>query len=132
MSEVDEWLTYADEDLRTAGLCFENEIWNQACFHAQQCVEKVLKAVLIAQGAVYPRSHSLPELLNRLDRARFAPLFVLSDRIRLVDRFYMATRYPDSIPGALPDRLPDGNDATETLATAEQVSDIAKGILRAP
>jgi HEPN domain-containing protein len=40
------WATFAREDLRVAELTYEAEIWNQACFHAQQCVEKILKAAL--------------------------------------------------------------------------------------
>ncbi|MBK7675105.1 MAG: HEPN domain-containing protein [Candidatus Accumulibacter sp.] len=32
------------------------------CFHAQQSVEKALKAVLTAHGATFPRSHNLEEL----------------------------------------------------------------------
>lgn len=32
------------------------------CFHAQQSVEKALKAVLTARRATFPRSHNLEEL----------------------------------------------------------------------
>jgi HEPN domain-containing protein len=32
------------------------------CFHAQQSVEKALKAVLTAHGAIFPRTHNLEEL----------------------------------------------------------------------
>ena len=32
------------------------------CFHAQQSVEKALKAVLTAHGATFPRTHNLEEL----------------------------------------------------------------------
>ncbi|MQM31684.1 MAG: hypothetical protein CRU78_14645 [Candidatus Accumulibacter phosphatis] len=35
------------------------------CFHAQQSVEKALKAVLTARGATFPRTHNL-------ERARLA------------------------------------------------------------
>jgi HEPN domain-containing protein len=36
------WLVFAREDLHVAELVFDKGIYNQACFHAQQCVEKAL------------------------------------------------------------------------------------------
>ena len=36
----------------------------------------------------------------------------------LLDRFYIPTRYPDALAGALPTGLPDGTDAEEALAVA--------------
>lgn len=35
-------------------------------FHAQQAAEKLLKAVLVATGAQYPRTHRLAELIDLL------------------------------------------------------------------
>jgi len=34
------------------------------CFHAQQCVEKYLKARLTEAGIEFPKTHDLPVLLN--------------------------------------------------------------------
>jgi HEPN domain-containing protein len=42
----------------------------------------------------------------------------LSERLLLLDRFYIPTRYPDALPDALPNALPDRSDAEEALATA--------------
>ncbi|MBK9326371.1 MAG: HEPN domain-containing protein [Thiobacillaceae bacterium] len=36
------------------------------CFHAQQCVEKALKAMLAMRGAVYQRTHNLATLADTL------------------------------------------------------------------
>ncbi len=35
-------------------------------FHAQQAAEKLLKAVLVASGSQYPRTHRLTELIDLL------------------------------------------------------------------
>jgi len=35
-----------------------------ACFHAQQCIEKYLKARLQEAGIAFPRSHDLGHLLD--------------------------------------------------------------------
>ena len=42
-------------------------------FHAQQCAEKLLKAVLAAKGAEFPRTHSLRFLLDLLSDHGLAP-----------------------------------------------------------
>jgi HEPN domain-containing protein len=47
----------------------------------------------------------------------------LNDPIRLLDRFYIPTRYPDALPGALPGGVPRQRDAEEAL-------DLARGVLQ--
>ena len=42
-------------------------------FHAQQCAEKLLKAVLAAPGVEFPRTHSLRFLLDLLSDHGLAP-----------------------------------------------------------
>jgi len=118
MSEASDWLGFAREDLLVAQWALSAEIYNQACFHAQQCVEKVLKAWLRHLGTLPPRTHQLSLLLALL------PDEVLSDlrvEITLLDRFYIPTRYPDALAGALPTGLPDGTDAKEALQVATSV-----------
>jgi HEPN domain-containing protein len=66
MSEAGDWIRFAREDLRVAEWAFSAEMYNQACFHAQQCVEKVLKAWLRCQGTLPPRTHQLSLLLALL------------------------------------------------------------------
>lgn len=38
----DRWLIFAREDLVVAKIVLDEGIYHQACFHAQQCVEKAL------------------------------------------------------------------------------------------
>lgn len=38
--------------------------YDAACFHAQQCVEKYLKAVLQEAGVYFTKTHDLEALLN--------------------------------------------------------------------
>ena len=118
MSEAVDWIRFAREDLRVAEWAFSAQIYNQACFHAQQCVEKALKAWLCYQGTLPPRIHQLSLLLALL------PDDVLPDLrsdITLLDRFYIPTRYPDALPSALPEGLPDAADAEEALNAARAV-----------
>jgi HEPN domain-containing protein len=41
--ESEHWLAFAREDLCMAELALPAGIYNQACFHAQQCAEKAVK-----------------------------------------------------------------------------------------
>ena len=55
MKEATErWLMFARQDMRMAELAPSEGIFNQACFHAQQCVEKAIKGWLEWQGTSHP------------------------------------------------------------------------------
>lgn len=118
MREVANWLRFAAEDLRMAELALQDEIYNQVCFHSQQCVEKALKGLIASQGKAPPRTHRMADLLPFLSPN---PLGDLEEDILLLDRFYIPTRYPDALPGMLPDGLPGRPDAEEALAVAHSV-----------
>ena len=114
--EYETWLIFASEDLQMAELAIANNIYNQVCFHAQQCSEKAIKALLMAQGKTPPRSHRLSDLVNLLNPN---PLVAIALDIQLLDRFYLPTRYPDALPSS--DAFADPNDAQEALAVSRQV-----------
>lgn len=127
MREVDRWLAFARQDLRVAELTMDDGLYNQVCFHSQQCVEKVLKAWLADQGKRIPRTHSMADLLPLI------PVDVLAgldEEIILLDRFYIPTRYPDALPGTLEDGLPDKEEAQEALDLAKKVLKIIGGVLQ--
>lgn len=115
------WLMLSGEDLRMAELAFDAGLYNQVCFHSQQCVEKALKGILALQGQVPPRTHRLSDLLGLLE---LTPLREIGLEIQLLDRFYITTRYPDAFPGGLLADLPTRQDALEALATARRVFEI--------
>lgn len=43
MRAADRWLGFARQDLRVAELAMTEGLYNQVCFHAEQCVEKYLQ-----------------------------------------------------------------------------------------
>ena len=125
--EVKNWLHFASEDLKVAKLTLKEEIYNQVCFHSQQCAEKAIKALILSRGIVPPKIHKLADLTNYLNKKYFKKLIrgILS-----LDRYYIPTRYPDAAMGMLPSGLPTKNDAIEALNTAELVLRKAKQILK--
>jgi HEPN domain-containing protein len=100
-----------------AEVAIREGIYNQVCFHSQQSAEMAIKALLLLQGQIVPRTHLLGDLLRLLEPNPFDA----SLGIQLLDRFYLPTRYPDALPGSLPEGLPNHEDALEAQAVARQV-----------
>ena len=62
-----EWIAKAEGDYATAGRelrARRRPNYDAVCFHAQQTAEKYLKAFLQENGADFPKTHSLIELLQ--------------------------------------------------------------------
>ena len=118
MNEPSErWLAFAREDLRMAELALSEGIFNQVCFHAQQCVEKAIKGWLEAQGQSPPRTHRMADLLMLVSPDLMGEIY---DALLLLDRFYIPTRYPDALPGMLAEGMPGQRDAQEALDVARR------------
>ena len=69
---VSEWVERAESDFRVA--CRESAVtvapsYEAVCFHAQQCVEKLMKALLIDRGVPPPRTHDLLALAGMVSTA---------------------------------------------------------------
>ena len=97
LKEVERWLRYANDDLKIAKMIVDHEqVPRAACFHAQQCAEKTIKASLIFLQIPFRKTHdpefSCKELPNDWtlaeDPARFAEL---SD-------WAVEPRYPSDLP----------------------------------
>jgi HEPN domain-containing protein len=116
MNEVAErWLVFAHEDTRMAQLAQAEGIFNQVCFHAQQAAEKAIKGWLAEQGQIPPKTHRMADLLTLLPSDLLGEIV---NGIRLLDRFDIPTRYPDALPGMLPEGTPGQRDADEALNLA--------------
>lgn len=117
---INDWLFFADEDLRLAEVAFEEEIYHGACFHAQQAAEKAIKAYLLRKLGKVSKIHHLTGLLD-LDFKIKKDFLELIDGVEFLDQFYIPTRYPDAFPGSLPEGLPNQEDATKALGYAKEI-----------
>src|SRR5947207_8919169 len=64
---TNDWIKKAEGDLATAERELAAEAspnYDGACFHAQQCAEKYLKARLIEANISFPKTHDLEAILN--------------------------------------------------------------------
>lgn len=97
---VREWIDKAQGDYLTATREADADPpnYDAACFHAQQCIEKLLKALLIAEGQVPPRTHDLVILSGLLSSLR--PQWDwAADQLRLLSRAAVVFRYPGESAG---------------------------------
>jgi len=66
LRKVAEWISYADYDIRLAEHTFtmtDDCPYHLVAYHAQQCVEKYLKAYLVYHSIDFPYTHDISELL---------------------------------------------------------------------
>ena len=90
-----EWTAKADNDLANAvqALRLKKRCpTDTVCFHAQQCVEKYLKGLLILRGIAFPKTHNIEELLF-LVPAELRPDLEPQEQARLT-AYATVTRYP--------------------------------------
>ncbi len=97
MNEViEEWITKAEGDFGTA----TREInavgvpnLDAVCFHAQQCIEKYFKALLISCGVTPPKTHDLV-VLDHLASPVCPGWQWPVEELRLLTRAAVIFRYP--------------------------------------
>lgn len=62
---LEEWIQKAEQDYRMALVAMRQRkypAYDDACFHAQQCAEKYVKAFLVRHKIVFRKVHDLAEL----------------------------------------------------------------------
>lgn len=68
----EDWLSRARSDLALASVRPGKSIrLEDLCYHAQQSVEKALKAVLLSVDVVFPRTHNIKVLVEMLPSGIF-------------------------------------------------------------
>lgn len=92
---VDEWVAKAEEDFAAATRLLKGRkiLANVVCFHCQQCVEKLLKALLVKQKISFAKTHDLEHLVNTAAAAAPALLLLIGDA-KLLSDYAVAFRYP--------------------------------------
>jgi len=116
-----DWLLFAENDLKTAKAALADDIPSNACFLAQQTVEKSLKGLILVTNQDIPKTHDLLFLLKKSGLSQFR------EECLFLDKFYIPTRYPDAILGSLHEGLPDKIKAKQAIGYAEQIFNFIKG-----
>ena len=98
---VKEWIDKAEGDFATAGRelrAVEFPNFDAVCFHAQQCIEKLMKALLIHLGVTPPKTHDLVAL-DRLLTPLCQGLSWPPEELRFLSHVATASRYPGESAG---------------------------------
>lgn len=93
---VRQWVAKAENDLQNAEHILtlgEAGPLDTVCFHAQQCVEKYIKALLCFYEIDFYRTHNITTLLALLP-VHLQPELSVEEQARLND-YAVAVRYPD-------------------------------------
>ena len=91
-----EWIEKAEEDwvsLLRSYRARKEPSYNVACFHAQQCAEKYLKARLVEASAVFPKTHDLSLLLTLVQPIE-PGWGILQPELDTLNKYAIAYRYP--------------------------------------
>lgn len=116
------WAAHAEEDfiLARTALKRKQPLTYGACFHAQQCAEKYMKALLISKGADFPKTHDLL-LLNNLCSSNGILLEIDSKHLNTLTDYAVRTRYPGNSPSV--------EDAKEAIELSKMVRSFARKFL---
>ena len=125
MTEVNDpraWAASAEEDFVLARTALQRKkpLTSGSCFHAQQCAEKYMKALLISKGADFPKTHDLL-MLNNLCSAAGIFLEIEPKYLNTLTDYAIRTRYPGEGPNA--------DDAKEAIELTKLVRRFAKKFL---
>ena len=94
------------------------------CFHAQQAVEKAVKAVLIINNISYPQTHNIRTLLDLLPKEIVLPTDV--DAATTLTDYAVSGRYPGEVEEVKEEEY------QEAVRLAQAVVQWAESILPAP
>lgn len=128
--EAIRWLDQAEDDFKfVKWVKQEGMFHDKGCFISQQAGEKVLKACLYATGKRRVFGHSLYEMVAELKKV--ADLFKnIESQAKRLDRFYIATRYPNGLPGGTPFQLYSKDDLEDAIDDLNQVFEVSRHFLK--
>ena len=100
---------------------FDEGLYRMVCYHCQQAVEKVLKAILTEHRISFMRTHNIIDLKNAVSTIGYE-IDISEEKAVFLNSVYRA-RYPAAL-GLLPSGEPTRNDAEKALRIAEKVFNI--------
>lgn len=120
---VQSWIAKAESDLQAGRQLLTSGPYDAVCFHAQQAIEKLLKALLAFYDQPLLRTHDLEELQRLAVASHRNPELMTLDLIEVSD-YAVTARYDLQF-------WPDMETAAEALALAVEVKRIVLAVLPA-
>jgi HEPN domain-containing protein len=116
----------ADGELKAARDLYRTSNYAWCCFASQQAAEKALKAVLEHFGTP-TGGHNLLVLISEIAGFIQTPADV-ERACRVLNRYYIITRYPNAFPSGAPIHMFGEEDAVEAMRHAEEVMEFARRV----
>lgn len=116
-----DWLRQAKRKLESAQWAIQGQFYEDACFTAQQAAELAAKALLESQGRI-ELGHSVLQLLKAAG-VRHRRVLAAA---RLLDRYYIPTRYPNGFAQGAPMDYYDKPTAQEAVRRAHDIVDFVE------
>ncbi len=116
------WVEKAEEDFALAKSALQRKkpLLTGVCFHAQQCAEKYMKALLVSKNAIFPKTHDLL-MLNNLCSQAGTLLEIDPKLLNTLTDYAVRTRYPGEGPTL--------EDAKEAMEITKSIRSFARRFL---
>lgn len=118
--EAMRWFGQAEYDWKAAKHSADGHFHSTACFQSQQAAEKAIKAYLTLQGRRAIMGHSIVYLIREAVQYNSEFEQYLSHG-RILDRYYIPTRYPDALPDGMPYESYEKEDAEIALDKSKKI-----------
>jgi HEPN domain-containing protein len=114
---IKKWILKAENDLKIAKdeILTENPATDAICFHAQQCVEKYLKAYLISKDKETSKTHDILFLIKQCLLIDNEFNYLLELNADSLTSYAVEIRYPDDF------YFPSLEEAKEAIEICEKV-----------
>jgi HEPN domain-containing protein/predicted nucleotidyltransferase len=115
---VEDWVRLAEDEYSDAVILYEHSKYKGACYHAQQCVEKSLKALILEKGGGFKKIHDIVKLIE------IAGIYGWQIDVSIDDAVFLNSIYKGRYPaeeGLLPFGEPTMEDAKRAVEQAEKM-----------
>jgi len=128
MNRAGDWFEQAKADLKHAKNSLRDGDYAWACFACQQAAEKAVKALYMKLNSI-AWGHSVTELLESLPE-EVKPEKELIEKVKILDKYYIPTRYPNAHPSGPAFKFYTQGEAEEAIKICEEVIDFcaSKGL----
>ncbi|MBI4567926.1 MAG: HEPN domain-containing protein [Planctomycetes bacterium] len=130
MDRSPDWLTQADRDLAQARDSAAAGRHEWACFAAHQAAELAVKALHLSRGQD-AWGHVIRRLLEQLPAGVVVPQALL-ERARVLDGYYVPTRYPNGHPEGAPGEHYGENQSREAISHAGALLEFCRAAMAGP
>ena len=115
--ETRKWFQYAEENLASARLLLQSDLFNPCLQNVQQAVEKALKAVLIEKAIRLKKTHDILAIKYLLQEHGL-DIDLSDDDCDFLNSIYLPSKYP--VGSVLADYEPDETICREAISIAER------------